>query len=192
MENSSKVKKLNVKIREVRISDAEKIARVNVDTWRSAYAGLIDEKTLDNLSYLDKVNGWRDKIESLNNRTIIFVAEIDDELVGFALAGQDQQDPSTTSLQYKGELMAIYISDKFQQKGIGTRLVRKVVDYFIENNVNSMCVWTIENNPFSKFYIKLGAELFESKPHFIDQKEYTLAGYGWNDISSIELGHISI
>jgi len=178
MENSSKVKTLNVKIRNAIISDSEKIARISVDTWRSAYTGLIDEKTLDNLSYLDKVNRWRNKIESLDNRTMIFVAEIDNELVGFALAGQDQQDPSINSLHYKGELMAIYVSDKFQRKGIGTRLVRKVVDYFIENNVNSMCVWTIENNPFGKFYIKLGAELFDSKPHLIDQKEHTLVGYG--------------
>ena len=45
MEYSSKVKILKVKIRNVRISDAEKIDRINVDTWRIAYTGLIDEKT---------------------------------------------------------------------------------------------------------------------------------------------------
>jgi len=185
MENSSKVKTLNVKIRNAIISDSEKIARISVDTWRSAYTGLIDKKTLDNLSYLDKVHGWRIKIESLDNRTIIFVAEIDNELVGFALAGQEQQDPSVKSLHDIGELMAIYVSDKYQRRGIGTLLVQKVVDYLIKNNINSMCVWTIENNPFGKFYIKLGAELFDSKPHLIDQKEYTLVGYGWKDIKSL-------
>ena len=40
---------MKVIIRDVRISDAEKIARVNVDAWRIAYADLIDEKTLQNL-----------------------------------------------------------------------------------------------------------------------------------------------
>lgn len=175
---------MKVKIRKVRISDAEKIARVNVDTWRSTYTGLIDKKTLDNLSYSDKFDGWRNKIESLDNRTTIFIAELDGELVGFALASQDQQERNIRSVNYKGELMAIYVSDKFQRKGIGIRLVRRIVDYFIDNNVNSMCVWTIKNNPFYKFYTKLGAEPFDSKPHLIDQKEYTLIGYGWKDLST--------
>ena len=176
---------MKVVIRDVRISDAEKIARINVDTWRSAYAGLIDERTLQNISYSDNVNGWKNRIESLDDRNQIFVAELNNELVGFALAGQEQQDPSIKSKQYKGELMAIYVSEKFQRKGIGTQLVLKVADYFISNKINSTCVWTLKGNPYSDFYVNLGAELIDSKPHLIDQKEYTLISYGWKDNKSI-------
>ncbi|MBY9003371.1 MAG: GNAT family N-acetyltransferase [Candidatus Lokiarchaeota archaeon] len=185
MEYSSKVKALNVKIRHVRISDAEKIARVNIDTWRIAYTGVINEKTLQNLSYSDKANRWRNRIESLGNHTVIFVAEVDEDLVGFILASQEQQEPTTNSSRYKGELMAIYVSEKIQRKAIGTQLVLKVVSYLIKSNVNSMCVWSLKGNSYSSFYIKLGGKQFDSKPHRIDQNEYTLVGYGWNDIKSI-------
>jgi len=177
--------KMKVIIRDVRISDAENIARVNVDTWRIAYAGLIDENTLQNLSYSEKANRWRDTLESLDDRTVIYIAEVGDNLVGFVLAGQEQQDPSIKSSQYKGELRAIYVSERFQRRGIGTRLVLKVIDYLIKNDVNSMCVWTLKRNPYSDFYVKLGAKLIDSKPHFIDQKEYTLISYGWKDIKSL-------
>ena len=176
---------MKVIIRDVRISDAENIARVNVDTWRIAYAGLIDENTLQNLSYSEKANRWRNTLESLDDRTVIYIAEVGDNLVGFVLAGQEQQDPSIKSSQYKGELRAIYVSERFQRRGIGTRLVLKVIDYLIKNDVNSMCVWTLKRNPYSDFYVKLGAKLIDSKPHFIDQKEYTLISYGWKDIKSL-------
>ena len=176
---------MKVIIRDVRISDAEKIARVNVDAWRIAYADLIDEKTLQNLSYSEKAHRWRNTIESLGDRTVIFVAEIGDDLVGFVLAGQEQQDPGINSLRYKGELMAIYVSEPFQRRSLGTLLVLKVIDYLNKNNVNSMCVWTLKGNPYSDFYVKLGAKLIDSKPHFIDQKEYTLMSYGWKNIKSI-------
>lgn len=176
---------MKVIIRDVRISDAEKIARVNVDTWRIAYAGLIDEKTLQNLSYSENANRWRNTIESLDDRTVIFVAEVGDDLVGFVLAGQEQRDPSLNSIRYKGELRAIYVSERFQRTGIGTRLVLKVINYLIENNVNSMCVWILKGNPYSDFYVKLGAELIDFKPHFIDQNEYNLVSYGWKDIKSL-------
>ena len=177
--------KMKVIIRDVRISDPENIARVNVDTWRIAYAGLIDENTLQNLSYSEKANRWRDTLESLDDRTVIYIAEVGDNLVGFVLAGQEQQDPSIKSSQYRGELRAIYVSERFQRRGIGTRLVLKVIDYLIKNDVNSMCVWTLKGNPYSDFYVKLGAKLIDSKPHFIDQKEYTLISYGWKDIKSL-------
>jgi len=173
--------KLKVIIRNIRLSDAEKIARVNVDTWRIAYTGVIDEKTLQNLSYLDKTNQWRNRIESLDDQTVFLVAEVDENLVGFILADQEQQDPTIKSSQYKSELMAIYVSERFQRKGIGTRLVLKFVYYLIKNKVSSMCVWTLRGNPYSDFYVKLGAELIDSKSHFIDQKEYTLVSYGWKD-----------
>ena len=116
---------------------------------------------------------------------MIFVAEIGDDLVGFVLAGQEQQDPGINSLRYKGELMAIYVSEPFQRRSLGTLLVLKVIDYLNKNNVNSMCVWTLKENPYSDFYVKLGAKLIDSKPHFIDQKEYTLMSYGWKNIKSI-------
>jgi len=105
---------MKIIIRDVRISDAEKIARVNVDTWRIAYAGLIDEKTFQHLSYSEKTNRWRNTIESLDDREVIFVAEVGDDLVGFVLADQEQQDPSLNSVRYKGELRAIYVSEHFQ------------------------------------------------------------------------------
>jgi len=40
-----------MRIREASVEDASAIARVAVDTWKTAYRGIIDDNYLNSLSY---------------------------------------------------------------------------------------------------------------------------------------------
>ncbi len=45
-----------MKIREARLSDAAAIARVSIDTWRSAFQNIVPHSVLDGLSYEQQAN----------------------------------------------------------------------------------------------------------------------------------------
>lgn len=63
-----------MKIREASVEDAPAIARVTVDTWKTAYRGIIDDNYLDNLTYEDREKGWR---EFPFNEAFVLAAEDD-------------------------------------------------------------------------------------------------------------------
>ena len=46
-------------IREANINDTPSIAKVTVDTWKTAYRSIIDNDYLNNLSYEEREKGWR-------------------------------------------------------------------------------------------------------------------------------------
>ena len=49
-------------IREARATDAESIARVNVDGWRTTYIGIVPQAFLDSLSYEMATTRWQARL----------------------------------------------------------------------------------------------------------------------------------
>jgi hypothetical protein len=49
--------------REATYSDIPAIARVHVDTWRSAYSGIVPDEVLTDLSYEKRENAWQSVFE---------------------------------------------------------------------------------------------------------------------------------
>lgn len=75
-------------IREAQALDAASIAKVVVDTWRSAYTEIVPQEFLDSLSYENITKVWHSRITDTNNvwpGWFIYVAEDDDcKVFGFA------------------------------------------------------------------------------------------------------------
>ena len=77
-------------VRKAVASDAPKIAEVNIDTWRTAYQGIIPAQHLAKLSYKKKEKLVRDIITAGDNRFIL-VAELETgEITGFTGAGPER------------------------------------------------------------------------------------------------------
>ncbi len=104
-------------IREAKISDVLSIAKVNVDTWRSAYRGILSNEYLNNLSYEQREQAMKNIINNSKKDEIsIFVAEESTNgIVGFSTCGRERSNDEI----YHGELYAIYIIKEYQNKGIG-------------------------------------------------------------------------
>src|SRR5919198_2730747 len=66
-------------------SDAAEIARIQVDTWRTAYANLLPEEVRDGLDAGDAELTWRQTVEQ--GPAQVFVATEGDWVVGFCVAG---------------------------------------------------------------------------------------------------------
>jgi hypothetical protein len=69
-------------IRNATESDAEGIAFVHVNSWRTRYAGIIDPSFLENLSYDKRLASWKEILQSKSSQEL--AALFDDQIVGFA------------------------------------------------------------------------------------------------------------
>ncbi|MBD0312344.1 MAG: GNAT family N-acetyltransferase, partial [Microcoleus sp. T3-bin5] len=97
-------------VREAKIADAPAIARVNLDTWRTAYRKIIPAYYFAQLSYEKGESRWQEILKNVKNTgDFVCVAENDSgQIVGFAAGGCER----TGKYIYQGELFAIYILDE--------------------------------------------------------------------------------
>lgn len=172
-------------VRPAKLADAPAIARVNVDTWRTAYRKIVPADYLANLSYSKRESIWLEILVSAEkNVSFVYVAENDaGEVVGFAAGGRER----TGKYIYQGELFAIYILEEYQHQGIGRQLVSAVVAQLAEINLNSLLVWVLADNRACKFYEALGGKK-------VDEQQTSKAGvllkeiaYGWTDIAAVRI-----
>ncbi len=160
-------------IRKAKMEDAEEIAKVHVDSWRTTYKGIVPDSYLETLHYEKREEIWRTAIPTGN----VFVAENEEgRIVGFANGGKERsgQYPG-----YDGELYAIYLLEAYQGKGIGSTLVKKVIEYLKEKGINSMIILALEDNPACMFYETLGGKRMGTEELEIGGKEFTEVVYGW-------------
>jgi GNAT superfamily N-acetyltransferase len=171
-------------IRSADISDANAIAKVHVDSWRSTYAGILPDRYLASLSYVKRAQFWARILSKPNAREFIYVVEdIAGEVIGFASAGPERSGSTT----YRGELYAIYLLERFQRQGIGRSLIVEVAKKLLEQDISSMLVLVLAENPSQVFYETLGGELLFVKQIWFANKQVVEVAYGWPHLHKLAL-----
>lgn len=169
-------------VREATHNDVPAIAKVHVDTWRTTYRGIVPDEHLANLSYEQRANVWYQILnQAPEDGNFTYVAEDEvGEVVGFSNGGMER----TGDPVYKGELVAIYILQNHQGKGIGRHLTRVVAERLHLSGINSMLVWVLADNSACQFYAALGGKLVHEKELEIAGKSLIEVAYGWKDTSN--------
>lgn len=140
-------------VREATPDDAPAIARVHVDTWRAAYAGLIPQEVLDGLSVDRRETFWRGLAAEPGDHRL-WVADSAGRVVGFASTGPGRDDDLPAGA---GELMAIYVEPAAWGKGHGARLFRRAVADFRERGLDPLVLWVLTENARGRdFYHAMG------------------------------------
>ncbi|PYI54251.1 GNAT family N-acetyltransferase [Paenibacillus flagellatus] len=173
-----------MRIREATIDDAEALARVHVESWRTTYAGIVSDDYLSNLSVGRRKAMWERTLGQSNPDAIVFVAEDrEGHIVGFASCGRCRTEDSG----YDGELYAIYMLKDYQGIGLGTRLVGEAAAALKRNGFQSMMVWVLERNRAVAFYRKLGGERFLRKEERIGEELLAEVAFGWKRLDDVAL-----
>nr|GGG71959.1 acetyltransferase [Virgibacillus oceani] len=165
-------------IREATLSDAEGVAKVHVDCWRTTYKDIISDDFLDNLSYEQRTKLWISNISRDDN--YIFIVEIEGKIIGFADGGSEK---SGKYPDYDGDVTSIYILEEYQGHGIGKKLLTRLFDKFKTLKLGSSIVKVLEENGSCRFYEAMGAELIDSSKFVqIGNDKLKLLVYGWRDL----------
>jgi L-amino acid N-acyltransferase YncA len=170
-------------IREATHNDIPALAKVHVDTWRTAFQGIVPDEYLANLSYEQRENFWSKVLNGApENGYFTYVAEDESgEIIGFASGGEEQ----TGDPVYKGDLKTIYILQNQQGKGIGRCLVQAFAKKLHLLGINSMLAWVLADNPACQFYAALGGKPVHEKEMEIGGKPLIAVAYGWMETGNL-------
>ncbi len=170
-------------IREARAADAAAIARIYVETWRSAYPGMLPDRVLIGLSVARQWAAWRHVIAAQRGPEAVLVADsgAPGGPVGFASCGR-----SRSGLRgYGGEIFTLYLTPDHQGRGLGRALLRGCFDHLLAHRLGSALVWVLVDNPSRFFYEALGGRRLATKREPLWGARPPQLAYGWPDLAHV-------
>lgn len=145
-------------VREARAADAADLARVQVASWRTGYAGVVPTELLGELTGAEATAAWQERWhEAITNpptsrhRVLVAVEDAPSSavadvpsrvVVGFASAG-----PATDADRWPAtdaELYELRVLPERTGHGHGSRLVHAVAEMLAEDGFRTACMWALE------------------------------------------------
>ncbi|ALC90550.1 GNAT family acetyltransferase [Bacillus sp. FJAT-18017] len=167
-------------IRQAKLKDAEGIARVHVNCWRTTYKNIVPDEYLDSLSYEKRTELWKNNISRSDN--YVYVAETKEgQIIGFADGGKRVSN----EVEHSGDVTSIYILEHYQGRGIGRSLLDPLFRTFVKLGYQTVFVEVLEDNKSKFFYEKLGASLYTTTTIEIHGKLLQLLTYQWTNFDPI-------
>ena len=166
-------------VRRARIKDAGNIARVHVESWKTTYIGIVPDAYLASLTPESRTEMWKGWLNE--GKALVFVAEDATRVFGFASGGKVRD----AIRGYDAELYAIYVLQQKQRHGVGTSLVRKLVEALRSDGFQSLIVWVLEKNPAVDFYVNLRGAPVAEKEIEIGGARLTEIAFGWTSLDEL-------
>ena len=169
-------------IRPATAADASAIARVRIDTWRTAYRGLVPDAYLDAMDVEQSVALWQRVLDADAPNASVFVADHAGEVIGFAAANRLAEPRHALD----AELSAVYVRREWQRAGIGRQLVLAAARAQRASGATGLIVWSISGNkPARAFYEALGGTVIVEQPFEWDGVPLTETGYAFADLDAL-------
>lgn len=161
-------------IRPARPEDCASIAHIQVDSYRTAYFGIFPQEYLDQFSYMEQEQDWRDFLVAGLEDTLLVAESEHGEIIGYALAR-----PGMTNVPpYDSELVSLHVRRFHQGLGVGQALFPACARSMREKGCRSLMLWVLEQNALARrFYEHMGGKLLE--PRQLSQGIAVEVAYGW-------------
>ena len=139
-------------VRQATAADADAIGRIQVESWRAAYSGLLPEETIAAFDVETRRQMWREGLSRTPRPgSATFVALVDEEIVGFATVGASLSEDGT------GELWAIYVHPTTWSRGTGRALIEASEQSLRDSGFTQALLWVLEGNERAeRFYRAAG------------------------------------
>jgi GNAT superfamily N-acetyltransferase len=177
----------DVSVRPARAEDVPEIARIQVETWRTAYARLLPAEVLETVTVERAAAAWSAAVSAPpSGRHRVLVAQEQHWLVGFVAFGPaepDETGPDETGPDETGpggpgraepggsarepsagvgrtaRIAAMLVEPRWGRRGHGSRLLAATVDLLREDGMTAALVWVPESDRASTdFYASAGWE----------------------------------
>ncbi len=137
----------DVSVRPARPEDAERVARVQLSTWRTAYADLLPAQALD-VPEVQAAALWLGAVESPPTRQHRLLVAMDrDELVGFAASGPADEPEGAV------ELLTLLVEPRWGRRGHASRLVAASVESWRTDGFATAVAWAWERDPATRGFL---------------------------------------
>ena len=172
-------------VRQARLQDARAIGRIEVETWRATYPGMLPDRVLLGMSEQRQTASWAGFLRSRAGD--VWVAEQphrqsgEPRIVGFGNCGPQRDG----GLGYGGEVYTLYVASEAQGEGVGRQLLLALFARLVDCGHRSALIWVVRANPARFFYERLGGKLVLYRPIPVGGTPVESVGYGWKDLRAV-------
>lgn len=143
----------DVSVRPARAEDAERVAAVQLSTWRTAYTSFLPEEALD-VPLEQAAALWLRAIELPPTQAHrVLVAMDGAELVGFAASGPAEDDDVDAD-NATVEVSTLLVEPRWGRRGHGSRLLAATVDHWREDGASTAVSWLWEQDNVSRAFLE--------------------------------------
>ncbi len=178
---------LSPRIRRARPADAAAIAKIHVDTWRAAYAGVVPDEYLVRMTESGQALTWRKTLSRRKGEEAVLVAEAPPtgqsaphQIVGFGSCGPQRG----TRLNYDGEVYTLYVALDWQGHGLGRRLLMALFRHLYDLGMQGAVIWVLAENPARFFYERMGGQRVAEREEAFAGELLAEAAYAWRDLEA--------
>jgi GNAT superfamily N-acetyltransferase len=166
-------------IRQARLGDVRAIGRIEVETWRATYAGMLSDRMLLGMSEERQTASWAGFLR--HRPGDVFVAQLPTGIVGFGNCGPQRDG----SFGYAGEVYTLYVTPDSQGLGFGRQLLLALSARLLHCGHRSALVWVLRANPSRFFYERLGGKLVLHRSIPMGGESVEAVAYGWSDLRAL-------
>ena len=168
---------LALSLRQARPSDAADLARIYINSWRDAYAGILPHTLLSNMSHTTHTARWKSLIASTGN---VLLAEDDAEgTIGLASFGAARD----SGLGLDGEIYTLYVDPQFWGQGAGSALLHGAFAALKGRKFHSCLIWSHALNNARFFYEAMGGQRVAERTTRLGGAPVPEIGFGWKRLA---------
>ena len=136
-------------------ADSAILGRLHAETWHAAYAGLLPDWVLADVTVEARTALWERFLAggTSDRGTVLFSCDSTDTPVGFAITGpcRDAETPEA------GELYAIYVASAQWGRGVGPELIEGAQGALRDAGFDEAVLWVLVGNDRAcRFYERHG------------------------------------
>lgn len=148
-----------VAFRPTKFSDLAEIAKLHFDAFHHAYAPVLPRAVIKSMTQQRSLERCKQRL-AISLESLVAVTETG-EIVGFVDGGIYRSE----RLSSLGELYSLYVHPKWQRKGIGKTLAKKVLSRLSTHGLGPMIAFALVANASAiSFYEAIGGTICEQEP----------------------------
>jgi ribosomal protein S18 acetylase RimI-like enzyme len=172
-----------ISVRRARPVDAAGIGGVHVSTWRSAYAGVLPDDYLANLSVARQA-AYYDRAIRIGLGVHVAV-QAEPEIPGSRVIGFSTARRIRGNAVAEGEVETLYVLDDWKEYGLGRQLLRASGQHLAAMGCKSAFAWVLRDNPSTFFYERLGGKRVATSTTRVGGSDLAQTAYAWDPIDRL-------
>ncbi len=173
-----------ISVRRARPADAAGIGAVHVSTWRSAYAGVLPDDYLANLS-VARQTSYYDRSIRIGLGVHVAVYADPESSAGSRVIGFSTARRIRGAAVAEGEVETLYVLDDWKEYGLGRQLLRASGQHLAAMGCKSAFAWVLRDNPSTFFYERLGGKRVATSITRVGGSDLAQTAYAWDPIDRL-------